>query len=67
MELSRFVVLGFRRILAEEEDQPAVVDVKRVVVSVHLCGAEKERSGVKLKALHKPIHISQERTANHLQ
>lgn len=63
VELSRFVVLSFRRILAEEEDQPAVVHVKRVVVSVHLCGAEKERSGVKLKVAHEPINISQERTA----
>lgn len=63
VELSRFVVLSFRRILAEEEDQPAVVHVKRVVVSVHLCGAEKERSGVKLKGPHKPINIRH----NHLQ
>lgn len=49
VELGRFVVLSLRRILAEEEDQPAVVDVKRVVVSVHLCRAEEERSGDELK------------------
>lgn len=36
VELGRFVVLSFGRILAEEQDQPAVVDVERVVVSVHL-------------------------------
>lgn len=41
VELGRFVVLGLRRLLAEEEDQPAVVDVERVVVSVHGCGPEK--------------------------
>lgn len=49
VELGRFVVLSLRRILAEEEDQPAVVNVKRVVVSVHLCRAEEERSGDELK------------------
>lgn len=44
VELSWFVVLGLRWLLAEEKDQPAVVDVKGVVVSVHLCSTEKERS-----------------------
>lgn len=43
VELSRFVVLGPRWLLAEEKDQPAVVDVKRVVVSVHLCSTGEIR------------------------
>lgn len=43
VELGRLVVLSFRRILAEQEDQPAVVDVERVVVSVHLCRRERDR------------------------
>lgn len=41
VELGRFVVLSLRWLLAEEEDQPAVVDVQRVVVSVHVCGSRK--------------------------
>lgn len=50
MKLGWFVVLGFRWILAEEKDQPTVVDVERVVMSVHLCSTEHDgRSGYELK------------------
>lgn len=43
VKLGWFVVLCLRRILAEKKDQPAVVDVERVVVSVHLCRTEQSR------------------------
>lgn len=36
VELGGFVVLSFCRLLAEEEDEPAVVHVEGVVVPVHV-------------------------------
>lgn len=46
VELGGFVVLGFCRLLAEEEDEPAVVHVEGVVVPVHVCGGKTKRDGV---------------------
>lgn len=37
VEFGRFVILGFSWLLAEEEDEPAVVHVEGVVVPVHVC------------------------------
>lgn len=45
VKLCWFVVLCLGWILAQEEDQLAVVDVQRVVVSVHLCRGECESGG----------------------
>lgn len=50
VELCWFVVLGLGWILAEEQNQPAVMNVQRVVVSVHLCTKSKERrEGIRLQ------------------
>lgn len=54
VELGRFVVLGFCRLLAEEEDEPAVVHVERIVVPVHVCGGKTNMTGLdQLPAIHK--------------
>ncbi|TNN87668.1 hypothetical protein EYF80_002015 [Liparis tanakae] len=49
VELGWFVVLCLRWVLAQEEDQPAVVDVQRVVVPVHLCSGKYEREDQYIK------------------
>lgn len=46
MELGGLVVLRFCRLLAEEEDEPAVVHVEGVVVPVHVCGGKQNVMGV---------------------
>lgn len=45
VELGGLVVLSFCRLLAEEEDEAAVVHVERVVVPVHVCGRKQNVTG----------------------
>lgn len=45
VELGGLVVLRFCRLLAEEEDEPAVVHVEGVVVPVHVCGGKQNVMG----------------------
>lgn len=53
VEFGWFVVLGFGGLLAEEEDEPAVVHVEGVVVPVHVCGGKQSVTGKKSAAINK--------------
>lgn len=53
VELGGLVVLSFCRLLAEEEDEAAVVHVERVVVPVHVCSRKQNGTGVKSGAINK--------------